>query len=158
MQKWNPAAEKMIHMKYRLILSFFFPSFNTHGVILDWNLWDVCSSNLVSLIQHWFTIWYSNLAEAQFPWLYLVRHTPAHNICQNMWPSCILFSFFPGFPLHVHPTTTAAAFFPSILSPSADPPLIRRTKATRNSWWQTETFLSIRSHSLMSVNVDENAN
>lgn len=49
MQKWNPAAEKMIHMKYRLILSFFFPSFNTHGVILDWNLWDVCSSNLVSL-------------------------------------------------------------------------------------------------------------
>lgn len=31
----------------------------THSVTLDWNLWDVfslCSSNLVSLIRHWFTI------------------------------------------------------------------------------------------------------
>lgn len=36
-------------------LKLFFSSFNTHGVILDWNLWDVCSSNLVSLIRHWFT-------------------------------------------------------------------------------------------------------
>ena len=37
--------------------------------------------------------WYSNLADVQVRWLYLERHTRAHNICQNMWPSRILFSF-----------------------------------------------------------------
>lgn len=46
--------------------------------------------------------WCSNLAEAQVPRLYLVWHTPAHNICQNMWPPRILFSFFPCLPLPHH--------------------------------------------------------
>ena len=55
MQKWNERP-------YARTISFvFFPclSFNMRRVILVWNLWDVfslCSSNLVSLIRCWFTI------------------------------------------------------------------------------------------------------
>lgn len=152
--RFIPKTEKL-----ELVVSFFFLSFNRHGVILCWNLWDVCSSNLASLIRHWFTI-YSELAAAQVPWLYLVRHTPAHNICQNMWPPRILFSLVLSLPLRINlpSTTTSPAFPPSIPSSCSGSPRIRGTRATWNSWWQTETLLSMRSHSQMSVNIEGNTN
>lgn len=108
-------------------LKLFFSSFNTHSVILDWNLWDVCSSNLVSLIRHWFTSYViQQLGRGSSPRLYLVWYTLAHNICQNMWPPRILFSFFPCLPLPHHHHHHLLPLHPFLYLGS----WIRSTKAT----------------------------
>lgn len=84
-----------------------FPLFLSTSTVSSWAgiygmfalliLWVSYSTDLLAT-------WYSELAAAQVPWLYLFWDTPAHNICQNMWPRSILSPSVPCLlPLHINP-------------------------------------------------------
>lgn len=152
MQNWNSAAEKSIHMF----------SFHTHGVIPGWNLWDVfflCSSNLVSLIRHWFTISViQQLGRRSSPLIVSgTTHTSTQYLSKHL---AFAHSFFPVLlhitppPPHFHLISLCLFLFPIFPTTTTTTAYPKRIKTKRH--WQTETFLSMRSHSLMSVNQDEN--
>lgn len=128
MQKGNSAAEKSIHL-YGLILSFFFSSFKTHGVILDWNLWHVCSSNLVSLIMHWFTIsLIQQLGRCSSPLIVSgTTHTSTQYLSKHvafMHSFLLLFLSSTSDKTHHHQHPLS----PPAFSPSLPLPCIRSTK------------------------------
>lgn len=109
MSRQTNAKVKLCSMKYGFILYSLFSS--SHGVIRSENSWNVCSSNLVTDL---LSTWYSNLAEAQVPWLYLVRHTHQHIIFVK---TCGLHAFFSSFfPVFLFISTPPPPSFPPSLS------------------------------------------
>lgn len=149
MQKLNSTGERNVHMQ-GLYLLFFPPYFLSTCIVSSWSgIYGMFS--LFALLILWVSYdadllspWYSNLADAQVPWLYLVRRTPAHNICQNIWPSRILHLLLsppvihltsPPSPSPPPPPPALSPFLSSSLDPLEDP-----WRPTWHSWWQTEIF------------------